>query len=226
MSAEDSKARLAELSEAADGPLEEIDASLVEVAQDTALLQAMAETESPDACLMLFRGVGAEARVLAPVLGREYDDVFDPRFHQFASQRFTAEQVRALTDEPVSLTRIDMPGAYGIFAGETGTHLRLTPDGRTLLTQVFVYPLAAGANATDVARELFTRHAAWRADLADGSTSIDDDPFRLAPVVRVGEISGNVVDLRTGAVAFSEGPALELRRLILASLPVPEELVS
>jgi ATP-dependent Clp protease ATP-binding subunit ClpA len=227
MSAEDSQARLAELSETGDGgPLEEIDASLVELAQDTALLQAMAAADSPDACLMLFRGVGAEARVLAPVLGREYDDVFDPRFHQFAAERFTPEQVRSLTDEPVSLTRIDMPGAYGIFAGETGTHLLLTPDGRTLVRQVFVYPLASGQSATEMARELFARHAAWRAGLADGSTSITDDPFGLAPVARVGEVSGNVVDLRSGAVTFADPTPLQMRRLILAALPVPEELIA
>jgi ATP-dependent Clp protease ATP-binding subunit ClpA len=222
MAAESTRAHLADDVFAAGEPVEEIEASLAELAQDAALLEAMsAESEGNDRCLLLVRPLTSGSSGEWEMLAAAYASAFDPKFHHFTAEHIDAGGI----GEPVALVRVEMPGCRRIFAGEEGTHLFLPAAGGTLPVQVFVFPLGADDAGTMIARKIYARRAAWRTGLNTGSGEMREDPFRLAPVVRVYDATRGTVDLRTGAVAPAEASALDVRRLMLASLPVPIEML-
>ena len=224
MADESARAQLTEDAFAAAAePVEEIDASLAELSQDAALLEAMsAASEADDRCLLLIRPITSAPSDEWKTLAKSYAAAFDAKFHHFTAEHLDARDV----GEPVGLVRVDMPGCRLIFAGEQGTHLFLPATGGTLPVQVFVYPLASADDGEPLstAQALFAKRAAWRSALSAGELTIADDPFRLAPVVRVYDANRGTVDLRTGAVAPANPSPMDMRRLILAALPVPSEM--
>ena len=79
---------------------------------------------------------------------------------------------------------------------ERGTHLACLPDGSLAPIQVELFE--AGGSIDDRAKELIAGRTNWLKSLSTGQSMVDDDPFKLAPVIRVYRFNESTVDLRTG----------------------------
>ncbi|MBI1918951.1 MAG: ATP-dependent Clp protease ATP-binding subunit [Planctomycetes bacterium] len=116
--------------------------------------------------------------------------------------------VRGLT--AVSLARV-----------EEGTHLFSPLHGGLVLIQVHVWPVPDGVSPEEVLREKLDARQRWQQELAEGHVSVDDDPFRLLPVLRIYNEDGTTVDLCTGLLAKTMPP---LGPFVVGTLPLPPEL--
>jgi hypothetical protein len=106
--------------------------------------------------------------------------------------------------------------------GEDGTHLVCPRHGNLVPVQVHVWPLAEGADALAVLRERVEGRRRWLEAVGRGEALPEEDPLRLAAVVRVYPEDGAAVDLRTGLVGGTVGAAVH--PFVLAALPAPPEL--
>ena len=120
---------------------------------------------------------------------------------------------------------LEMPGALRIARVEAGTHLFFSSSGQIAPLQVRVIALAAGREPLQAAEADRVEHQVWRENLDAGRATLDEDPWRLGPVLRIYDASGGTLDLRSGMMVPTGTPtADELRAFILSQLPVPAEV--
>ncbi|MBY0227894.1 MAG: AAA family ATPase [Gemmataceae bacterium] len=101
---------------------------------------------------------------------------------------------------------------------EEGTHLFHSSGAGMVPVHVHAWPVEGDAASTVARHEAERRE--WLAALSRGEASLDDDPMRPGPVVRLHE-RRRWVDLRTGATGTGTPWVAGLAR---AALPLPEEL--
>jgi hypothetical protein len=116
------------------------------------------------------------------------------------------------------------PSATSLARVEAGTHLLRPAHEPAVVLQVVAFPLADGADARATLAALVESRRDWQDRLEAGRAGGDEDPFPLAPVVRVYEEPGLVRDLRTGRAVPSPLLVDTRRALILESLPLPDEV--
>jgi ATP-dependent Clp protease ATP-binding subunit ClpC len=214
----DVHAHLAELLDRAKPLGEEPSDRLVQLARECALLDAMAGGAG-DRLLICLRALGAAQQPLVAKLRDAYTHLF-ANSHGFVA---TPLKHGAAGCEFILL---EMPGIVAILRGEIGTHLLYPPRENVLPVQVFSMPLAEGDDALAAARVSAAAHELWRAQVAAGEASPASDPHPLGPVVRVYDPEIATFDFRTALLCPDLPTADDLRRLIMAALPLPLRLVS
>jgi ATP-dependent Clp protease ATP-binding subunit ClpA len=191
---------------------------LTELIQECALLGAMAGAESSRMLLWLRPLGGRNQTTLVTALVDAYANLFT-RQHGFVATRIEL----SLEDACVWLL-LEMPGATTILGGESGTHLFYPPQENVLPLQVIGFPLARDDDATVTARSHSTARDQWRARVAAGDLLPDSDPHPLTPVVRVYDPAAATFDLRTRLLCPNLPNGDDLRRFVLAALPLPLQL--
>jgi hypothetical protein len=192
---------------------------LTELLQECALLGAMAGAESSRMLLWL-RPLGGRGQALTTALASAYANLFT-RQHGFVATR-----IEFSPDDPCAWLLIEMPGAASILQGEAGTHLFHPQHENVLPLHVTGFPLAQDDDAAAAAKRHTTAREQWRARVAAGDASPDSDPHPLAPVVRVYDPAAATLDLRTRLLCPNLPTGDDLRRFVLAALPLPPQLTT
>jgi ATP-dependent Clp protease ATP-binding subunit ClpA len=110
--------------------------------------------------------------------------------------------------------------ATALTRGEEGTHLFCPLHDSLAPVQVHVWPVPDGVEPLAVLNERLQSRKVWQEQLATDASSVEDDPLRLQPVVRIYNEGGSTIDLRTGLVERTQGTSV----FVLAALPLPQEL--
>jgi len=204
------------------GPPDDFASRSHEIQNDLALLEAMAGPPVADRVLLFLRPL-AQSPSLRYDLCRVYLQSFQSQHGaQMRDVKEAAEQ--GLLPAGCELLLAEMPAAHRVFAGEEGTHLMMTATSRIVPAQVMLIALAEGQDPLPAFKVHIERWDRFRAALARSEATPSDDPFRLRPVIRIYEHSSAAMDLRTGLVIRSFPEPADMRRFILATLPVPPEL--
>jgi hypothetical protein len=152
-------------------------------------------------------------------------------------------RVRGGTAGESALLVVKGPHAEALARVEEGTHLFCPAHENLVPVQVGVRPLADGEDPAAAFAALAESRRGWLTQLAEGTATVDDDPFRLRPVLRVYDEQGATLDLRTGLLSptlpspearerfahHDELPrdlAEAVRTFVLAALPLPPEFLS
>jgi hypothetical protein len=189
---------------------------LIELVQECALLEAML-SDGAERLLLSLRPVGGPETTLTTKLAGAYLNLFSRQ------NGFVATRLEKL-DEWCEWMVLEMPGAAAIFHGEQGTHLFYPPHENVLPVQLVATPLAEHEDAATVARDQMTARERWRALVAAGEASPESDAHPLGPVVRIYDPAVATLDLRTGLLCPNLALGEDLRRFILAALPLPARL--
>jgi hypothetical protein len=169
--------------------------------------------------LVEIRYVSEPSRLqLANVLREAYLHLFGKRYG------FSSTWLEELWSEESDFVVLEMPGIVGVMEGERGTHLMYPPHENLVLVQVNLIGLAEGEDAGKAARAHVARRAAWREGIGRGERSVDDDPTPILPVVRIYEPQSVTLDLRTGLLCEGMPAGEDVRRFVVAALPVPPRL--
>ena len=191
------------------------------VMREVALLEAVASNDvAADRALIEIRAVSDTPWQFAIAHAVRYRSLFE----KFAGASCIG------TDEPLEggpmRLVLEMPGALKIAGIEAGTHLYFSSSGQIAPLQVRVIALAAGQDPLKAVEADLAEHQSWREKLDAGRATLDDDPRRLGPVLRIYDEHGGTVDLRSGMIVPTGTPtADELRAFILSQLPVPAEVL-
>ena len=146
--------------------------------------------------------------------------------HLFSRQYgFAATRLDAMSDGWRWLV-LEMPGIGSVLRSEAGTHLIYPAHENVVPVQLIVLELQGGEDASAVAARCATEIKTWLAEVADGRASPESDPIPLGPVVRIYDPSLATLDLRSGRLCPGMPRGDDLRRMILAGLPLPEGLRS
>jgi ATP-dependent Clp protease ATP-binding subunit ClpA len=210
-------ARLAELMDRAK-PLGDDPADrLAFLYEECALLYAMAG-DGMNRVLLCLRPFGAAAPSLVLQIRDAYAGLF------FQSLGFAATHMEEESDSQSLL--LEMPGLAQILQNEQGTHLLYPPNENVLPVQVSIIALAEGEDAAAALKAHSTARQHWRTQVAAGLAQPQSDPHPLGPVVRVYDPAVATLDLRTALLCPNLATADDLRRFILAALPLPAQLVA
>src|SRR5262249_15947240 len=103
---------------------------------------------------------------------------------------------------------------------------------------VGVLPLAERDDPADTFRAHWQQRQDWQRALAEGTATVEEDPFRLKPVVRIYDEQSATLDVRTGLILPAQltphaNPQVlpaalpeAISDFVLAALPLPVELCS
>ncbi|HEY7116530.1 MAG TPA: AAA family ATPase, partial [Tepidisphaeraceae bacterium] len=194
---------------------------LTELLQECAQLQVMAATPpGADRVLLHIHPITADDNSKALTSFR------DAYRHLFARQHGFSATILDLPDSPGQFILLEMPAIARLIAGEAGTHL-LHATGETVTpVQLMILPLSPEQDPQAAARQHLAARRQWRHQLATGRSSPDDDPWPLGPVIRIADPALATLDLRSGLLCDGLPRGDDLRRFALASLPIPETLLS
>ncbi|MDB5322104.1 MAG: ATP-dependent Clp protease ATP-binding subunit [Phycisphaerales bacterium] len=192
---------------------------LTDLAQECALLDAMA-SDTSSRLLVWLRPLGGREQSLATTLADAYANLFT---HQHS---FVATPIKASPGDASTWLLVEMPGAGSILRGEESTHLFYPQHENVLPVQVIIVPLAHDDDAAATARKHTGAREQWRAQVAAGEAAPDSDPQPLGPVVRVYDPAAATLDLRTRLLCPNLPTGEDLRRFVLAALPLPLQLTT
>jgi hypothetical protein len=205
-------------------PLREMQRDAMRMIHEASLLQAMRDAPAqPDRAVMVIRPLAGESEVGLDWLVHHY------RYRQLWEDGFSLQCSRLpsavrLADSNAAVLSIAGPHVWPLVSREAGTYLLCRPHETLVPIQIVALPVAAGSDDESVAQDLFDAERAWIEDLARGEATVADDPFPIGPVLRVTDEQGGTIDIRTGLTIPHTPTADELRTLILAALPLPQEL--
>jgi len=182
-----------------------------------ALLQSLT-SEFGDRLLLCLRPLGASAAPIIKNLREAYS-------HLFAQSLGFSATLLASSDATCEFLLLEMPGLYRILQHEAGTHLLYPPHENVLPLQVIIIPLEASEDATVAVKSHIAARHLWQSQIATGQTSPDSDPNPLGPVIRIYDPDIATLDLRTNLLCPNLPTADDLRRFILAALPIPAQLM-
>jgi hypothetical protein len=191
---------------------------LNELLDECALLQAIRKDTS-DRVLLALRPLGGRKHEIVSCLTDAYLHLFNRQ------QGFVATLLQGAEPECTWIL-LEMPGAAAVVAGEEGTHLFYPPHENVLPVQVTATPLSPQEDPQATVRKITRIRQTWRADVAAAKAPADSDPFPLAPIVRVYDPAVGTLDLRTLLLCANLPTATELRRFLLAGLPLPEAIAT
>jgi hypothetical protein len=191
---------------------------LSELLDECALLEAV-QADASDRVLLSLRPLGGREHEMIRQLSEGYAHLFN-RQHGFVATALDAP------DPGCAWLLLEMPGAAAVFRGEAGTHLFYPAHENVLPVEVTTRTLSPDDDPDAIARKLTRDREDWRAQVAAGSVSADSGPYRLGPIVRVYDPGVGTLDLRSVLLCANLPTAAELRRFILAGLPLPEQLLT
>jgi len=209
-----------ELAQAATPPGEE---EYDHLEQQIALLHAMATLESKPGVILWFR-CGSPGNL-------------------FWKSLFLADQYKQALMQSLSLDVTDIspkrgeapgeralvlrgPQAMRVAEMEAGTHLICPAHTSIVPLQIIALPMEVGDEPQTVLKSAQQKQQEWRVLMGRGEATSDTAPFAFGPVVRVITENGNVLDLRSGLMSPSPPTAAMLGGLLLATLPLPEEMTN
>jgi ATP-dependent Clp protease ATP-binding subunit ClpC len=115
--------------------------------------------------------------------------------------------------------------AYDLLRAEQGTYLHIGGEGEISPVQLRVFAVRDADEARAVIDAQLSRRRRWLELLSAGQATVDEDPFKLEPVVRVYNHRGGLIDWRTGLLSAEPPSPRERRAVLLAALPLPPELI-
>ncbi len=206
-------ARLAELAGRSlpmgDGPGDRT----AEVLQECAMLDAMAGP-AENRVLIELRRMGGNHHVITELLRQTYTNLF-ARQHGF-----TATQLKS-TDPCSEFLLLDMPGIFAMVRPESGTHLFFPPHENLVPIQVIATALDESEDAAQAAEQRIAMRNDWRAAVATSQSTPDSAPYPAGPVIRLYDPHTATIDLRTGLLCEKQTSPEEIRRMVLANIPLP-----
>jgi ATP-dependent Clp protease ATP-binding subunit ClpC len=121
---------------------------------------------------------------------------------------------------------LEMPAICRLLTGEIGIHLFYAPGQVLVPVQVTATPLAADANPEAIARELSPSPGTPGAGRGEASShgSNHSATHPLGRVIRIYDPDSVTLDLRSGLLCDGLPRGEDLRRFLLAALPVPTSL--
>jgi hypothetical protein len=218
LAAGDVHGRLKELAgkavEIGDTPEERV----AELLQDCANLDALVGAGGEgDRALLHLRAVGGADAMRVDELRDAYLHLF-PKTYGFSAARVCGEE----SGGPFLL--LEMPAVGRLITGEVGTHLIYARGAGVLPVQVVRVAMANDQDAAEAVAKHCRARQTWREAVATGAAAPDGDPHPLGPVVRVYDPESATLDLRTGLLCDGMPRGDDLRRFILAALPLPGAL--
>ncbi len=124
-------------------------------------------------------------------------------------------------DQPERAILVRGLAAARLTAGEVGTHLFVPEHVGLIPVQVHAWVVPAGSDPLESLEQHRRARRQWLEALARGEAAVEDDPLRPGPVVRLCNEGKQWLDLRTGRA----GDGLPwVAELVKAMLPLPEEL--
>lgn len=221
--AEDShvSSHLAELFEQADGHDEQAVDLVGELLPELALLDAMA-APGEDRAILFVRIIGDDKAEAITAGCPHYPAAFERQY----GLSIAPVESKDLLPPRCRACVADMPGALRILQGEKGTQLFLPRHHNIVPVQVMVLPLRETEDPVECVRAHLRRREDWRTAVAAGLASASDDPWKLQPIIRIYDDQGVTVDVRTGLASHGLPTPQDLRRFILAQLPLPHEFLT
>jgi hypothetical protein len=198
---------------------------LVELAEQAALLEVLAaasDRPSGEQVVLYLWSPGVAAVPYARWLARRYAH-FPLVGRSSGADWWGLEQTLLELPESVSGEAILVRGlaAERLTAGEVGTHLFCLDDGSIGAVQMHAWVLGDGEDPGQMVQRHLELRREWLAALERGEASVEGDPLRSLPVVRIYEGDRHWIDLRTGQVG-EDTP--RLASLVLTGLPLPAEV--
>ena len=218
LAAGDVHGRLAELArlavEIGDAP----EAQVADLLQDCAHLDVIAGAEpGGDRAVLHLRAIGGSDLSAVGELRDAYLHLF-PRSCGFSAIRVDREESAG------QFVLLEMPAIGRLIASEVGTHLFHVREAGVVPVQVVAVDLGNGRDVGEAVAKHCRARKAWREAVAGGAAAPDGDPHPLGSVVRVYDPGSATLDLRTGLLCDGLPRGEDLRRFILAALPIPEAL--
>jgi hypothetical protein len=177
---------------------------------EIALVELMSRFDGAADDAVMILSVQGPRQTFADKLSRWYLELFGDGLSLDCQTLPADETLRALV--------VSGPHARAVASIEQGTHLFCPRNANLAPLPVWVLPVRnEGAAAT--VEGFSRRRREWLRSLADGSGSVDEDPFPLPPVVRIYNAGGPTFDLRSGISAAGEPTLDDLRTFALAALP-------
>jgi hypothetical protein len=204
ITAGDVHGRLAELAARAQPLGDTPEDRVAELLNECALLDAMTSDRADnDRALLHLRPIGSGGRDL-PLL----TEIGEAYLHLFPKSTGLAAAVVDLPDANPRdrVLLLEMPAIGSLLAGEIGTHLFYAPGQSLIPVQVTATPLPPDADPPTIARQ--HRAAAQP----------------LGRVIRVYDPESVTLDLRSGLLCDGLPRGEDLRRFVLAALPLPTSL--
>jgi hypothetical protein len=190
---------------------------VAELLQECAHLGAMTEPGADDRVLLHLRPIGGLEAAVLDEFGEAYLHLF-PKSFGFSAARVACEAAVG------AVVLLEMPAIGRLVGGEIGTHLFYLAGQHVLPVQVRRVPLGARDSAADASAVDLGARRDWCAKVAAGAVAPDSDPHRLGDVIRVYDAGCATLDLRTGLLCDGLPRGEDLRRFILAAMPVPASL--
>jgi ATP-dependent Clp protease ATP-binding subunit ClpA len=193
-----------------------------ELIQECAHLEALAAATGgdDDRVLLHLRPIGRGGDDGPRLL----DELRDAYLHLFPkSYGFSAAPVGP-EDASGRFVMLEMPAVARLLTGEGGMHLFHAPGQNILPVQVSVLPLAAGQDVAQVIGERQAARGSWRQRPASGERVAETDEDPSGRVIRVYDQAAATLDLRTGLLCDGLPRGEDLRRFVLAALPIPAAL--
>ncbi len=186
---------------------------LEEAARDAAAIATQADAGT-EACLLL-RSLSPAADESVSLLGRLLARAFALPWGM------NVDHDEAPTGGDAVVLALSGLGAAALARAEEGTHLVVEPSGALTSIQAIALPCASAEAAR--ASVIDTEHA-WQLALSKGEKSIEDRPYRVAPIHRIIDPRRTTIDLRTGLMTPTAPQPYDLMAFALSQLPLPGEI--
>jgi len=170
-----------------------------------------------NACLLL-RSLSPAASDTVPALGKLLAAAFDLPWGMTVTWHEGSGRWAAMAAGVLALSGL---GAAALAAAEAGTHMVIDAAGGLTPIQAIALPCATA----DAARSAVAQtESAWQASLSAGHATINDRPFRVAPIHRIVDAKRTTIDLRTGLMTPTAPRPYDLMAFALSQLPLPAEI--
>lgn len=194
---------------------------LAELIRETLLLDLLAQgnsSEQDNRLLLLIRTLDGAHKQERQRVAKAYAELFEHKFDMQVKHLPVGAELAALNAEALVIEGVN---AATLAECEAGTHLFYGAQGGLAPMQVIVLPLNEKDEITAIRhyRESFKEQLNRKA----GDTETPADLLRLPPTIRVYEINGATLDLRSGLMTLKTPTTDELRAFVLNNLPLPYE---
>jgi ATP-dependent Clp protease ATP-binding subunit ClpA len=221
IAANDMRALLRDLATQAPPHGERLDDDLGELLRELSLLAVIAQTARPiNAAVMVIESLDEAFKQERDQLLKLYQGLFSDNLGTGAEVVRVIDETRGLPGEALAIYGVNI---FTLAQAEAGVHLFYSRAEQLVPILTHVLPVEE-----DDVRGAIRRYAAHRQqplnDTFDGN-GFNEEIFALPPVIRFYDEGGATLDLRSGLMTLKLPTVKELRALLLAALPLPEEVV-